>query len=62
MAEAKANTFPIYGHISGTLTVSQCSSETKKMKLERPSLEEIEGCVIIIKVNNTRHGLYLDHS
>ena len=47
-AESKAVMVPIYGHISGTLTVSQCNNDqvqTKKMRLERPCQDDLEGYV-----------------
>ena len=46
MAESQATRVPMYGHISGILTVSHSSHETKRKKMERTRLEDLEGCVI----------------
>ena len=46
MAESQATRVPMYGHISGILTVSHSSHETKRKKMERTWFEDLEGCVI----------------
>lgn len=48
-AEATVDKQAIYGHTSGILTVSHLSEERskKRMKMERPCLKNMEGCVRI---------------
>lgn len=44
--EARVETIQLYGHMSSTLTVSQQGSltlEAKRMRLERPYHEDLEG-------------------
>lgn len=51
-AEVTVDKWAIYGHTSGTLTVSHCEDSKKKMKLERPCHEDLEGCVVEVMCNH----------
>ena len=50
MSESSVESTPlVYGHLSGTLMVSENKSiqpEVKKIRLDRPCLDELEGYVL----------------
>ena len=52
---------PLYGHVSGTLTVSHCNEDhKKKMKLERPRHADLEGYVVMCAT--TSYCFYMSFS
>lgn len=58
LAEATVDKQAIFGHTSGTLTVSVRNEDNKKkMKIDRPCLTDMEGCVAIndYKYNSQDH-------